>query len=136
MDNSENRLVDVFFYGLYMDEEILLKKGVKIRNQRKAYVKDFVLRVGKMATLLRAEKKEAYGLVYELTHKEIDILYKDSGLIEYVGEAILLQVDNKSIAALVCNLLVPPFKDDKNEQYVEKLLLCMNKYKLPLPKEY
>ena len=58
MDNSENRLVDVFFYGLYMDEEILLKKGVKIRNQRKAYVKDFVLRVGKMATLLRAEKKK------------------------------------------------------------------------------
>ena len=136
MDNSENRLVDVFFYGLYMDEEILLKKGVKIRNQRKAYVKDFVLRVGKMATLLRAEKKEAHGLVYELTQKEIDILYKDSGLIEYVGEAILLHVDNKSITALVCNLLVPPLKDDKNEVYVEKLLLCMNKYKLPLPTEY
>ncbi len=133
MNNSKSRLVDVFFYGLYMDEEILLSKGVEIRNQRKACVKDYVLRVGKMATLLRDKNKETHGLVYELTHKEIDILYKDSGLNEYVSEAILLQVDNKSIPALVCNLITPPLEDDKNEAYKEKLITCMNKYNLPLP---
>jgi len=136
MDNSENRLVDVFFYGLYMDEDILLTKGVKIRNPRKAYVKDYVLRVGKMATLLRTKNNEAHGLVYELTHKEIDILYKDSGLSEYVSEAIEIQVENKSIPALVCNLITPPLEDEINEVYVEKLFVCMKKYKLPLPKEY
>ena len=31
MDNSINRLHDVFFYGLYMDEEILKSKNIPIR---------------------------------------------------------------------------------------------------------
>ena len=38
IDNSKDRLVDVFFYGLYMDEEILKLKSVIPRNQRKALI--------------------------------------------------------------------------------------------------
>lgn len=52
MDNSNQRLNDVFFYGLYMDEEILKSKNVEPRNKRIAVVYDYKLRIGKMATLL------------------------------------------------------------------------------------
>jgi len=34
MDNSNSRLQEVFFYGLYMDEEILKSKGIIIRGKR------------------------------------------------------------------------------------------------------
>jgi len=54
MDNSINRLHDVFFYGLYMDEDILKSKGITIRNQRSAYVDNYELRIGDLATLLRS----------------------------------------------------------------------------------
>ena len=40
MDNSINRLHDVFFYGLYMDEEILKSKNIPIRNQRSGYIEN------------------------------------------------------------------------------------------------
>ena len=74
MDNSLNSLQEVFFYGLYMDPEILKSKGVEPRNPRIAIVKGYKLRIGNMATLLRSEGSEANGIVYSLTHSEIVVL--------------------------------------------------------------
>jgi len=37
MDNSTDRLHDVFFYGLYIDEEILKSKDILVRNKRSAF---------------------------------------------------------------------------------------------------
>ena len=134
MDNSNSRLVDVFFYGLYMDETILKSKNVNPRNQRKGVVRGFKLRIGKMATLLRNNNGEAHGLIYSLTHSEIDLLYKGSGLTDYVPEALLVETDdNKTIPALCCNLLTPPRSGEQNREYHEKLIQCMNRYNLPNP---
>jgi len=136
MDNSKNRLHDVFFYGLYMDEEILKSKGVSLRNKRVAFANGYKLRIGKMATLLRDENSKAYGLVYSLTQDEVEKLYISSGLTEYVSESLLLNLnDGELIASLCCNLINPPSEDEKNEEYYEKLVKCMKKYNLPIPKD-
>mgnify|MGYP002713209820 CR=1 FL=1 len=133
MDNSSQRLNDVFFYGLYMDEEILKSKNVEPRNKRTAVAHGYELRIGKMATLLRKKDAKAYGLVYSLTHDEIDTLYVKSGLTDYVAEAVMVEIDDKSsIAILCCNLLNPPKDDENNDEYYQKLKKCMEKYKLPL----
>jgi hypothetical protein len=50
-EQSSNRRIDVFFYGLFMDESILCQSGVAPVNSRKAYVPDFALRIGQRATL-------------------------------------------------------------------------------------
>lgn len=134
MDNSINRLNDVFFYGLYMDEEILKSKGVIPRNQRIAKVKDYRLRIGKMATLLRDINSEVYGLVYSLTHDEIYKLYEGSNLSNYVAESVVVNIDGVYSSSLCCNLLNSPLEDESNNEYLDKLIFCMNKYNLPLPK--
>ena len=134
VDNSNNRLHDVFFYGLYMNEEILKSKGVIPRNKRVGHAKGYKLRIGKMATLLREETSTVHGLIYSLTHKEINTLYAGSGLTEYVSESLLINTDNNQmIATLCCNLMNPPHENEKNDEYYQKLLLCMKKYNLPLP---
>jgi len=132
MDNSVNRLQAVFFYGLYMDPEILRLKGVKPRNPRIATVSDYSLRIVKMTTLLRAEGFNVNGIVYSLTHSEIEILYSKSGLDMYVPEAILsILSTGEIVAALICNLLVPPDEDENNSDYRNKLLACMKKLNVP-----
>ncbi len=134
IDNSKDRLVDVFFYGLYMDEEILKLKSVIPRNQRKALIDGYKLRIGKMATLLRDNNSQVSGLVYSLTHKEIDLLYKDSNLTEYVSEAISALIDDRYVCVLCCNLLNPPLDEEFNSEYYEKLKICMKKYNFTIPK--
>ena len=136
MDNSNQRLQDVFFYGLYMDEEILKSKKVQPRNKRIAIANGYKLRIGNMATLLRQKDSKAYGLVYALTHEEIDTLYVKAGLTAYVTEALTIELEDDSfISALCCNLLNPPKEDECNMEYHQKLEKCMKYYNLPFPKE-
>ncbi len=136
MDNSKQRLHDVFFYGLYMDEAILKSKNVEPRNKRIGVADGYELRVGTMATLLRKNNAKAYGIVYSLTHDEIDTLYVKAGLTAYVSEVIMVKLENgSSIATLCSNLLVPPEDDESNDEYYKKLLICMQTYGLTRPKK-
>lgn len=132
MDNSKDRLHEVFFYGLYMDEEILKSKDIEIRNQRSAYLKNHELKIGKLATLNRVKNAKAYGMVYSLTHEEIYSLYEGAGLKQYIQEAVLVKTqDNKEVVALTCILLDDTNNGNTNEEYSSKLIKCMNKYNLP-----
>lgn len=131
IDNSKDRLHDVFFYGLYMDPDILAQKGVKARRPRVAVVEDYVLRIGNKATLLRASGQSAHGMVYALTHEEIYSLYWGAGLDEYHAEAVLAKTTEKEIVALCCNLLNAPASDESNPEYTEKLKQVMTRLGVP-----
>ena len=134
MDNSETRLIEVFFYGLYMDGEILKSKNVIPRNPRKGKVKNYILRIGKMATLLREEGGTAHGMLYSLTHSEIHSLYQGAGLDCYSSEAITVTTDaNEDVVALTCNLIIPPNKSESNAEYSVKLIACLASIGLPTP---
>lgn len=137
MDNSPNRLHDVFFYGLYMDPKLLRAKGVSARNPRKAQVEGYRLRVGKHATLLREKACVAHGMLYALTHNEIDKLYWSIGLNNYVPEALSVVTENQEqISALCCNLLLPPEEQEEIPQYLARLKYCMAKLGLPVPGDH
>ena len=134
MDNSKNRLNDVFFYGLYMDPEVLKAKGVEPRNPRKAVAKGYRLRIGNKATLLREANAEAHGIVYELTHDEVNVLYWGAGLEAYVAEALVLETyGGEEVVALCCNLLEPLGEDESNPEYLSKLTQCMKKLRVGEP---
>ena len=83
------RRVDGFFYGLYMDLEILREAGVAPASPRRAYVDDFALRIGQRATLLPSAGVRAYGMLYAVTHAELDRLYTAPGLEHYRPEAVV-----------------------------------------------
>lgn len=126
-DNSKNRLHDVFFYGLYMDRDILEQKGVQPRNPRLARADNFELRIGNKATLLRAPGKEAYGIVYSLMHSEINTLYWGSGLDEYAAEALLVETEGQETPVLCCILIEPPGEEESNQEYQQRLEYVMKR---------
>jgi len=130
-DNSEQRLHAVFFYGLYMYADILKQKGVAPRKPRRAKIHDFALRIGLQATLLRAPGKTAYGLVYMLTHGEIDALYRGAGLVDYAPEALPAEIEGQLQPVLCCNLIVPPETSESNVDYQTKLEAVMKRLNLP-----
>ena len=136
-DNTNDRLHDVFFYGLYMDPAILEGKGVNPRNPRKASVQDYQLSIGNKATLLRAKGMVAHGMVYSLTHSEIDSLYWGAGLHEYRAEALHattheLNQKETTLPVLCCNLLDPPEPNESNLEYETRLRETMINMGLPI----
>ncbi len=112
------RRVDGFFYGLYMDLEILREAGVAPASPRRAYVADFALRIGQRATLLPSPGARAYGMLYAVTHAELDRLYTAPGLEHYRPEAVVAHpLGGTPTPALCYNLREAPRPQERNPEY-------------------
>ena len=55
----------VFFYGLFMDADVLRQKGVDPRGFRLARVEGYGLRIGERATLEVSEAEQAFWIRHE-----------------------------------------------------------------------
>lgn len=131
-----DRRVDAFFYGLFMDREVLDNFGIEVVNPRRAYAKDFALVIGNRATLVAMPKHRSYGMVMSVSHAEINQLYSGSGLKDYVPEALLVNLmsEQQLVPALCLNLLNPPNPDEINHEYAIKLKEALRR--LEFPSEY
>src|SRR6185437_4255184 len=125
------RRIEVFFYGLFMDEELLRSKGVHPVNVRMAAVPGFELRTGQRATLQNANAC-AWGVLMQLTHAEVEQLYSEPSVQAYRAEAVLAQTSDGSFVSALCfNLVNPPAPEEKNPEYVAKLKQLAVRLQLP-----
>lgn len=117
-----SRRIAVFFYGLFMDADLLSTKGVNPSNARAASVPGFALRIGQRATLVGDPGGRAHGILMELTHAEIDQLYRETSVRAYRPEAVLCELkDGSRVPALCFNLIEPPRPEEANAEYAAKL---------------
>jgi hypothetical protein len=127
--------IDAFFYGLFMDVDVLRQSGASPSNPRHAYVADFALRVGERATLVPCSGARAYGMLIALTHGELARLYDAPGLEHYRPEAVLAQpIDGCAVPALCYNLAKAPEGHERNPEYAGRLRNVLKK--LGFPAEY
>jgi|SRR5918911_2247381 hypothetical protein len=122
MTKEKARRIEIFFYGLFMDDALLREKGIKPENRRVACVDDFRLVIGDRATLVPHANGKVYGVLFALTHAEVDTLYSDASVSAYRPEAVFAELaDGTLVPALCFNLPVPPSTEERNPQYASKL---------------
>jgi len=122
MTEEKARRVNVFFYGLFMDEAVLREKGINAVNRRLASVDNFSLVIGARATLVPYKAGRVHGVLCSLTHGEVDALYSEPSVSAYRPEAVLAKLEGGEIAPALCfNLPVPPPPEERNPQYAAKL---------------
>jgi len=126
------RRADVFFYGLFMDEELLRAKGLQPENVELAAVDGLSLRIGQRAALVPSPGGRVHGLVMSLKLAELDRLYSDPSVQAYRPQAVLAQLaSGGAIAALCYNLPRPPEPTERNPEYAAKLRVVAQKVGLP-----
>jgi hypothetical protein len=127
-----DRRIDAFFYGLFMDAEVLRDGGAAPANPRRAFVDDFALRIGRRATLVPSAGARAYGMLYALTHAELDRLYAAPGLEAYRPEAVLTRtLEGATTPALCYNLREAPRPEEHDPQYAARLRHTLGKLGFP-----
>jgi hypothetical protein len=132
MTAAATRRINVFFYGLFMDEALLREKGVTPTNSRMASVENFSLVIGARATLVPCPGQTVHGVLFSLTHAEVDALYGEVSVSVYRPEAVLAQLGDGSVIPALCfNLPVPPSTDERNQQYASKLRELADRIGLP-----
>jgi hypothetical protein len=130
-----DRPIEVFFYGLFMDDNLLRSRGIVTLNPRPASVEGFGLRIGKRATLVPARHERSYGMVMGVTHEQLKELYSGPGLEHYRPEAVTCTtLAGEHVSALCYNLPGSPAPDEVNEEYAGKLRAVLTR--LGFPAEY
>jgi hypothetical protein len=129
------RRVDVFFYGLFMDEELLGGKGLSPHDAEVGSVPGMSLRIGQRAALVPDLAGRAYGVIMSLTRDELNRLYSEPGVQAYRPEAVLVYPASGGVVSALCyNLPEPPSSGGHNAEYAAKLRAVARR--AGLPEEY
>jgi len=126
------RQIDGFFYGLFMDADLLRQAGARPSNLRRARVAGFALRIGERATLVPCPGANAYGMLIALTHAELERLYGAPGLELYRPEAVVAELLGGGAAPALCyNLVQAPEPHERNPEYARRLQSVLAKCGFP-----
>ena len=126
------RRIEVFFYGLFMDEAALRDQGFRPADARQARVDGFALRLGARATLVPDRDRSVHGMLMRLTHDELDRLYAEPSVAAYRPEPVIAKLaGGQSVAALSFNLPQAPDAASSNPEYAAKLTAVARKLGLP-----
>jgi hypothetical protein len=132
MTEEEDGRVDVFFYGLFMDEALLRERGLNPSDRRVASVENFRLAIGARATLVPCAGAEVYGVLFSLTRGELDALYSEESVSAYRPEPVTARLSDGRLASALCfNLPAPPAAGERNPQYASKLRELAGRIGLP-----
>lgn len=127
------RLKDVFFYGLFMDERVLREKGVQPRASRKAVVCGRKLKIGRRAMLIAEPSSKAFGMVHTLMEREIHSLYAEPGLEMYRPETVVATFEDDSKSSLTTfNLPETAADEESNVEYIVKLRAVLERLGFPV----
>jgi hypothetical protein len=129
------KTIDVFFYGLFMDEDLLRAKSVQPQASRKAVVPGWRLAIGRRAMLLREFGAQAFGMVFAMTEEEAESLYAEPGLELYRPEPVIAGFEDGAFAEVTTfNLSDAPAAGEANPEYAAKLRAVLER--LGFPAEY
>lgn len=132
---ERDRRVEVFFYGLFMDETLLRGKGLAPEGGEIAAVDGLALRIGQRAALVPTPNSKVYGIVFSLTQSELDRLYSEPSVQAYKPQAVLAQLAGGGVVPALCyNLPEPPSPTERNPEYAVKLRAVSER--IGLPAEY
>jgi hypothetical protein len=130
-----HRRLDVFFYGLFMDRQVLEGKGIHPSEVRVAAVPGYSLRIGTRAALVPDPAAEVHGVLMSLSHSELEQLYSEPSVQAYRPEPVVAVTrDGAAVAALCYNLPEPPAATEGNAEYAAKLRALAAR--IGLPSEY
>ena len=124
--------MQVFFYGLFMDHQLLQAKGLQPRRPQLASVDGFMIHIGQRAALVPRRGARVHGVIMSLTQAELQTLYSEPGVLAYKPEPVLARLVNGRSRQVLCyNLPEPAASTESNPEYVARLRAVAERVGLP-----
>lgn len=130
---AESRLW-VFFYGSYMNPEVLKEVGIAPYEWEVAKVYGYDIVIQPRANLLRSDRECVYGILTTATHAELERLYNHAqGLLgeTYLPEAVLAETMSGAWRPALCYLAPSMEAKPAASDYVERILKPAREHSFP-----
>jgi len=130
-----NNTVDVFFYGSYMNVDILMGMGIGQREYHVGQLAGYELTIGSSANVVKNGLARVFGIVFPLTHDELDTLYGREAQAKlgalYMPEPVLVMTANRQIMPSLCYVADEPVTGNPPTTYIETILSAARQYEFP-----
>ncbi|MEM7255135.1 MAG: gamma-glutamylcyclotransferase family protein [Pseudomonadota bacterium] len=125
--------MNIFFYGLFMDDAILAQRGISPRSAETGYVAGFALQIGARAALVRTEGARAYGVMMNIDPSDAAALYSEPSVADYRAEPVIVTTDTGGEVEATCYNLPAPQVSDANQDYAKSLERVAKRLGFPEP---
>jgi hypothetical protein len=127
------RKVSTFFYGSFMNPEVLAKADVRASETRMARLDDWELRIAPRATLVPAAGRSVYGVLAQLTHPDLDKLYTKDwfGFGAYLPEAVIVSDSARHRLPALAYISWEPPGDKPTAEYLGKMVSVASELGFP-----
>ena len=121
----------VFFYGLFMDVEILKKAGINAKDIDQAYLLDHKLLIGERASLLPSQGDRSYGLIMSVNDEKLTELYAEESVRDYLPHTLVVYSKDNGAEKVICYLLEEDSLKGSNPVYAKRLFELSSRLKFP-----
>jgi hypothetical protein len=128
------RKIWTFFYGSFINLEVLRILGVVPEKYEAARLNGFDIRIQPFASLLRSDQDCVYGIVALAGHDELRRLYdyaKRELSAIYLPEAVLVETFDGKWRAALCYIAPEMEPRAPNEDYIERIVGPAKTYGFP-----
>jgi hypothetical protein len=115
----------VFFYGSYMNPNVLLDAGLEPGKLEPGRLSGFDIVIAPRANLVRSDRHAVYGVCARATHEELDRLYAHARNVlgeVYLPEPVLVEVLDGTLRPAFCYLCPEMAPRPAEAGYVDRIL--------------
>ncbi|MCI0541433.1 MAG: gamma-glutamylcyclotransferase [Verrucomicrobiales bacterium] len=127
-----NPEVKVFFYGSFINRQVLAKGGLVPERVEVARLLGFDIHIETLATLVRSDRHCVYGIVCEASQAELRRLYGQEWLDgAYRPEAVLVETDRGALIPALCYIATTPPPARPANDYLDWITRPAREYGFP-----
>lgn len=135
VDMTNHNRVDVFFYGSYMNFDILVNLGISQSEYQVGQLPGYALTIGSAANVVKNGLERVFGIVTQLTHDELDTLYSREAQAklgaQYLPEPVLVMTANGNIVPSLCYIAYGGVAGVPSAAYIKTILSAAQQYGFP-----
>lgn len=130
-DGATEHTVKAFFYGSFIRRDVQANSGFVPKRVEVGRLSGFDMHICPHAAPSRSDQHSIYGILVDITHRDLDRMYAAPGVGVFLPEAVLVDTpDGKKVSALC---YFPPVKEDRpaDREYLAKLIAAGREYGFP-----
>jgi hypothetical protein len=127
------RAVWVFFYGSFMNRDVLARAGVRPAMPQRARLDGWDIRIRPRATLVPSPRRSVHGVLAKVTHTDITKLYTKDwfGFGTYLPEAVIVTGARGRRVPAMCYIAWQMKDGTPSSDYLQKIVSTALEFRFP-----
>ena len=127
------RKVRTFFYGSFMNSEVLAKADVRPTDVQMARLDGWDIKIAPRATLIPSDGRSVFGVLAQMTHADLEKLYTKDwfGFGTYLPEAVLVADSTGRVVPALTYIAWEMEGGTPSADYIQKVVAVAQHFKFP-----